>query len=420
VLAYGYRIDPQTKGVYVHEPEAEVVRRIYRWSTAEGWSSKRIADVLNDLKEPPAAPGRHLGGGRVSSGVWTDAQVRRLLSNPTYRGLQRWGRRSKSTIVRPDAFEMECPAIVTVQLWDEAQASLLLRRTFRGEFEKLKYPLRGKIRCGECGRVFIGMSHPGRNGKGYRYYRCGGAHRSLPGRPACQMPSVRADWLESGIWDRIQSLAGNPTDLADYLNNAAQTGELSAPVTKELEETTAQIRRLQHETRNLIEELSAEGSPALREMIKSTLEAKIAQSERLGRRQAELEAELAALEVQANLVGLAEEVLTKLSDRLTNPDAEVTWDVMQALVAGVTIEADEEVMRVESSLHIEVPPIGSLPDAGITTRAHSLAWPCTAQPKLEKFQWPELPMGMVKSLIQPLSSPGRPRKSPYQWPNQSS
>lgn len=65
--------------------------------------------------------------------------------------------------------------IVSRELWEEAQREMA-RRDVDGKCKTghgNRYPLSGKIKCGECGKSFVSRSRKRRDGSKYRTWRCG-------------------------------------------------------------------------------------------------------------------------------------------------------------------------------------------------------------------------------------------------------
>jgi site-specific DNA recombinase len=69
------------------------------------------------------------------------------------------------------------PPIVSRELWEETQREIA-RRDMDGKCAAghgSRYPLSGKIKCGECGRSFVSRTRLRKNGSRYKVWRCGTA-----------------------------------------------------------------------------------------------------------------------------------------------------------------------------------------------------------------------------------------------------
>ena len=65
--------------------------------------------------------------------------------------------------------------IIDRELWEEAQREIT-RRDIDGKYSTghgNRYPLSGKVKCGECGQSFVSRSRRGQDGSRYRVWRCG-------------------------------------------------------------------------------------------------------------------------------------------------------------------------------------------------------------------------------------------------------
>lgn len=165
----------------IYEPEASVVREIYR--RANG--GEAITAIVRDF----AAQDRRRRDGRP----WGRACIYNVLSNERYAGVYLYGS------VR---IEGGVPPIVTREEFDSAQ--LLLqnkpnprkdpRSPVRRKNENGIYLLTGRLYCGECGNPMVGVSGRSKGGSVYYYYACRGqkAH-------TCKMAPLRRDQLEYDI-----------------------------------------------------------------------------------------------------------------------------------------------------------------------------------------------------------------------------
>lgn len=173
VKVFGY--DFTDDGHYaVNEAEAEVVREVF---------DRRIAG------ESMHSIGRDLAnrGVRSRSGKPCRQQmVREMLKNEKYVGTYKWGS------VR---IENGLPAIVDDETFMLAQG--VRGAKVRNEEHWHDFAFSGKMVCLGCGANMVGVTGTGRNGTRYHYYRCG---------KQCDMPSLRADWVEGEVAMRLRSM----------------------------------------------------------------------------------------------------------------------------------------------------------------------------------------------------------------------
>lgn len=245
---YGYRwnheLAPVTRrkdkytDLHVHEPEALVVRRLYRL-VADGRSSAALARLLN----AEGVPG-------PQGGIWHQGTIARLLRSVTYLGheavyqtrRQRLGRgealrRVQRPAPRADWYVLERhhPALVDDLTFERAQRTLAEGRAApRGRPAGAaaaghgpRYLLvPGLAVCAGCGGAMVGRcSSPLKRdargvfgpGESVRYYACPTTNTSVKEairrgqRGACPAPGyIRADVLDRLAWDKVKALALHP------------------------------------------------------------------------------------------------------------------------------------------------------------------------------------------------------------------
>lgn len=162
---FGYKVN-SGGFLEVDEEQARIVRLIFRLYTVERMGTVPVADYLNANQVP--TPYQAKGIQVVTSGKWNAGLISRILNNTVYKGLHEY---RKDTKTQKERIIREVPAIVSEELWNRTQA--LLRKNFAmaSRNARRQYLLRGLIRCGLCGRTFVG---DGNNKKGQFYYRCTG------------------------------------------------------------------------------------------------------------------------------------------------------------------------------------------------------------------------------------------------------
>ncbi len=192
--------------------EADVVRLIYRRLAEDKHSCVQIADELNSLGVPPAyvKDNRQIKRGKRktnTAGIWRPSRIRNLVINPVYKGTHVYGRRSRKS---RQTIERSVPAIVTEDLWDEAQRTLHQNLINSPRNCHRQYLLHGLIKCGHCGLTYTGCIYHGKD----RYYRCNGktAYRG-PTRGKCPGKIVKAEPIEDAVWAEIEHLLLTPNEV---------------------------------------------------------------------------------------------------------------------------------------------------------------------------------------------------------------
>lgn len=157
-VPYGYVRDKDTKLLLPHAAQAAVVRRMFDLYVEDQLGSEAIAQLLNSE------------GLATNTGVPFSARtVIHMLSNPIYIG---------NVVFKDNTY----PGLHESLVEDETFAAAHAILQERGESQALKrghpadYLLSGVVRCGQCGRAFIGTSAKGRSRR-YHYYTCSTRYR---------------------------------------------------------------------------------------------------------------------------------------------------------------------------------------------------------------------------------------------------
>ena len=169
---YGYRTE--ARRLVPHPEEALVVQMIFELAVHENLGVRRIAQRLNEhgLRTRRDAP-------------WSMVSVRGVLRNPVYTGTYR-----RLDVLVPRSHK----ALISTQLFQEAQQRLDSRRTAGGEPRRHRYLLAGRARCGYCQNRLIGITRATRAGH-RAYYQC----ESRTNRSICDYHTRRAEDLESEV-----------------------------------------------------------------------------------------------------------------------------------------------------------------------------------------------------------------------------
>jgi len=228
---YGYRYNPSTGHRDIYEPEAQVVRDIYRWLVEEGLTLRSIVRRLHSL----GIPTRH------NSPRWQDSTVSRVIHSPLYKGVTY---RFNGTVVIPNA----TPRIVSDELWEAAQQRLLRNAALSRRNTRHDYLLSGYIWCSECGRRLRAHFHSGRD---VRYYECSGKdyRRHYPGKP-CPLGIIRADPAEEAVWERVAEVLRHPELVLAELERLTKEGAYPA-LEERLAENQARMKSLLQRERRL-------------------------------------------------------------------------------------------------------------------------------------------------------------------------
>lgn len=344
---FGYIYVRETGKRVLNPAQAPVVKRIFG-DFASGKGCNRIATELNAEGVPT------LGGNQ-----WYPVTITRILKNETYTGRTVYRRTRKVRVRRPGTtrrverhieqdpsqhivIEGASPPIVSRDLFDSVQARFKDPERLAKRAPPHSYPLRGRLRCRECGAGMVGQSvHRGR----YFYYRCNRLYLSDPEK-RCSSRQVRKEALETAVLNAIEGVLADP-ELAIGMADRLREGADHAPRLADLART---LRHLD-ESHDRLVDLYTDG-----EVTKSAYQQK---REGLERRKAALQREQAQLRSECEpgpdpemLRERMPEVLRFIRDWVTKAEGDDLGLLLQALDVRVDVSPEGADVRVE------VPMIG--------------------------------------------------------------
>ena len=191
---FGYLFSNEQRMLVPDPVKAPVVRRVFDLYARQRLGTRTIAEQLRDEGAPAPSAG------------WGHPAVHWIISNPTYVGKIRW---------RDKVFDGVHEPLVDEFTFAKAQAIL----KERGEHAKRRgnasdFLLSGLLRCGRCGKAYIGMSANGNGGR-YHYYACTG--RQKYGPKACTGERLPREKLEH--LTHHGALTGSGTSTRSALEN---------------------------------------------------------------------------------------------------------------------------------------------------------------------------------------------------------
>ena len=288
---YGYDYHKPTETLVIHPEEAAVVRQIFHLFTAPHPAIQGMNGIAKFLTEQGIPTKR-------GAPVWHRQVIRQILTNRTYIGeffQNRWdtegmlaNRHDKTQIKRPirerppeEWIRIPCPAIVSEEIFHQAQLRLEeSRRRWAGKSVQF-YLLSGLVRCGECGQTMIGqqMHNWGKRATVYADRKRSG----LSSAKGCGQ-RIRAETLEAHVWEAIRNWLQNHEAMAQltFHEEGGEThGSNLAALKREREKAVAAKRRLL--------QLYAEGKVMAEQELWDTMEQWAKKEERLNRLIAEEE-----------------------------------------------------------------------------------------------------------------------------------
>ena len=226
-LPYGYRMGVDGRPA-VYEPEAEVVRRIFRQYVHEGMTGMEITRQLARDNAPTWRQGSR----------WHNAFVCALLGKEVYKGAWWYGKArwvategGDQVFSQPEEtwIEVPFPPLVDEETWERAQSVKKQRTSLSKRNTKVFYLLQHLLRCAECGLLFACRSKTRRTVKRKdrtypydlktpeRHYHCYGMQRE---HLRCrERPLIRAGRLEELVWSEVKKVVGNPGLIVDGIES---------------------------------------------------------------------------------------------------------------------------------------------------------------------------------------------------------
>jgi len=247
---YGYRRD-KVRGIReVYDPDAAVVRDIFRWYVEERLGVRVIVNRLYEQRIPTPASGKVLYANQERHPQWSKGQIHRILKHKAYIGETITWRFQNNGKVRPESEwiylpEGTTPALVSMELWHAAQERLATNLGADARNRNRPYLLRGLVRCAVCQCPMHAMSEHQR----YRVYRC--ASREKLGVGPCGGKRVPAEILETWAWNQIIELVQHPHRLKAALQRQRETGPDTALLT-DAEATRRRLSTLERQQAKLL------------------------------------------------------------------------------------------------------------------------------------------------------------------------
>jgi len=361
---YGYRRIPrcaeQAAHLEIYEPEAAIVRRIFRDYVQNNLSMRQITWHLSQDSVPTPSGKAIWGVSMIGRLLRNEAYVGRVYYNRTTSVLNRSPAKGARQTRRPheEWIAIPVPAIVNEELFEAAQKVSRDNSQWSPRRAGLDHwLLRGLVKCGHCGVSVSCHKMRGRNGTFHYYYYCrnhdplkaGGEHRRCPER------NVRADELDTFVFEQVRATMLRPELLL--------TGEAAVSTrgkTADDELLAAQVARFDRKI-----ELAA----AERRRLVDLYQAGFIEQDELLRRGKELEARQRTLETQREAlitqrIELAQH--NKLRERVEGFAARVKttldqldFDQRQKLLRLVVDEVRVKGWQVEIRLRI---PLDSPPE----------------------------------------------------------
>jgi site-specific DNA recombinase len=322
--------------------EAVLVAEMFRRYADDGAS---IADLARWLTSQGAST-------RTGKSRWDRSVIWAMLRNPAYAGTAVFGKtmavagtpalnrvarlqgrsvpRAVKTVDRPETewTRIPVPAIVDQDTFERAGQRLEDNKRFASRNSKVPSLLQGLAACSACGYGYYRTSTRTTSKKIY-YYRCLGSddYRYEGGR-VCGNKPVRADYLDTVVWDHITHLLADPALIRAEISKRLEQARTADPVTRQ---------------RKRLELALAKATTAITRMIEAFQEQLITIDELRSRmpdlrsRETNLRGQLGALDAQL----ADQEAYLKLAD-----DLEGFLTQLRASTSGAGVPERQRVLRL--------------------------------------------------------------------------
>ena len=361
-VPYGYRRIPRRDGVPAHvevsEPEAQVVRQIFRWHVDERLSVRQIALRLTESAHVTA----------TGLPRWGISTVTRMLHNEAYIGTMYYNRHESVTCdprstsrrrptrlqERPTAewIPLPVPPIIDPDLFRRSQTIHHDNSRFSPRHLKSgHYLLRRVVRCRVCDLAMSCHRMRGRNGTFHHYYYCAG-HDVLYARRAvgrCPQRNLRADELDELVWGEVRRHLEHPALLREgYARLQAQVASPQDDgLADDMRALHKQLTELDREEHRLLDAYQA-GLVDLDQLRQ--------RQERLRQRRAHVTGSIEVLQAERKTAQQQAQLQTDLEtfvDTIRGPLATLDFDARQQLVRTVLERVMVEDGRVD--IHFAIP-----------------------------------------------------------------
>ncbi|MBK7993518.1 MAG: recombinase family protein [Blastocatellia bacterium] len=231
---YGYHYITKKENLQsqlvINEPEAEMIRTMYRWLVEENMTIRQIIKRLNDRQYKPRCGRNH----------WSLSTVRRILKDPIYMGKAYANRYKGVTPKKPRSrtsrsltyklkareewIEIAVPPIVSQEFFEKAEVQLERNSllSYRNN-KKHNYLLRCLLTCKVCGLSMFGIARKVGTPSQCHYYVCKGKDPVLNCREGrCPRRLVKGEDIEEAVWSHVKELLSNPEQLIAQFKNLAQ------------------------------------------------------------------------------------------------------------------------------------------------------------------------------------------------------
>ena len=304
---------------------------------------------------------------RTGKPRWDRSTVWGMLRNPAYAGLACFGKTMRTdqtaglnrtarlagratprcyTVIdraRSDWLEIPVPALVAEDTWQRVQRRLADNKRYAARNSTNPSLLQGICACSRCGYAYYRTSTRTTNKKIY-YYRCLGSddYRYEHGRVCANKP-VRADYLDTVVWNHITALLADPALIRNEINKRLEQVRTADPATAQRQRLDAGLAKATTAITRLIGAYQEE-LISLDELRTRMPELRARQTS-LHHQIDALDSQLADREVYLKLADNLEDFLTGLRGKAATATVAERQRVLRLLVKDVLVGAEKITIR---------------------------------------------------------------------------
>jgi site-specific DNA recombinase len=358
---FGYRYITKTAdsgaGYEIVGHEAVMVAELFRRYADDGAS---IADLTRWLTSENVPT-------RTGKARWDRSVVWGMLRNPAYAGSAVFGKtqvlqepaglnrrarlegrstpRASKTVGRPrgEWIEIPVPAIVSTETFERAARRLADNKRYASRNSKVPSLLQGLAACSACGYGYYRTSTRTTNKKIY-YYRCLGSddYRYQGGR-VCGNKPVRADYLDTVVWDHIAHLLADPALIRAEIGKRLEQARTSDPATRQRKRLELELAKAAAAITRMIEAFSEQLITI--DELRARMPALRARETNLRGQAAAIDAQLADREAYLKLADDLAGFLAQLRDHTQDASVTERQRVLRLLVKDVLIGPEKITIR---------------------------------------------------------------------------
>ena len=246
----GYEFDKKDRVLKIHAEESKIVKEIYQLAKKLR-NATQIANALNNAgkrTKKRVLMGRE-GKERVVGGKrFRPDKLRDTIANSLYKGVIKHGE---------EEYKAEHPAIVSVKLWQEANAALAptKKREWTQQRDKHVHLLKGLLKCEECGRALspYPAGKKDKDGNPYLYYACTSMTKE-GSASKCPVRSIPARMFEALVIGYVAEIGKHPEVIKETITVSNQQKKKSLrPLKKKLAELDKEYVKAAEAVQNCIE-----------------------------------------------------------------------------------------------------------------------------------------------------------------------